>query len=194
MVPKIPFFYSAVYDRQLLALTGIKVDDGYFSARKKKAEKFIADFQSYEKIMELMNSFAALLNSVWKENITIYVIPNFHGTKAPLAFSDPTTISLEKSKEGQTIELTSKQIFLLIAHELAHVAQKQVSINLSNFNAELYLVRNHIITYALLQKTLPPELFEIEVKKSKKNAAYDKAMQIVLAQGSDKLIREAIGK
>ena len=192
MTPTISFCYSEVYDRQLLFLTGLKADAKYFFARRKKVKKFIADFQGYEKLKALLKSFARCLHIQWEREVIIYVIPNFHGMEVPLAFSDPTTISLQKCKESKTVDLTSQQIFLLIAHELAHLIQKPVHLNLSKFKAESRLTQNHIVTYALLQKALPPELFEMEIKKSRKQDSYSKAMDIVLNHGADNVINQAM--
>ena len=191
MTPTLSFCYSEVYDRQLLSLTGLKANSQYFFVRKKKVTTFIDSFQGYEKLRELLKSFARCLHIQWEREVIIYVIPNFHGMEVPLAFSDPTTISLQRCKESKTVDLTSQQIFLLIAHELAHLIQKPVALNLSRFKEESRLTQNHIVTYALLQKVLPPELFEMEIKKSQKHDSYRKAMDIVLNYGSDYLINQA---
>ena len=189
---RIELSYSSVYDRQLALLANQVKDNSYFEARKKLCLHFIKEFDQLETLNKFLIFASNLLKIDWTDKIIIYILPNFHGAIVPIGFSNPCTVALEICKKEEFFKLNKNQFLVLIIHELAHIVQKKVDLDFSNFELKNRLIQNHILTYALLKKFLPVNLFELEIQKSQKNINYSKAMQIVLDEGVNKIFEKVI--
>jgi uncharacterized protein YjaZ len=112
----------------------------------------------------------------------------------PAGFSDPLTIFL-KPYESEKENYTSEQLIALITHEIAHNLQRGLfTLQYKRKMKEMYpemIVRNHVLTYALLQVVLPFTIFRLEEEKAQKKVLYKKSLEIMKEKGAKKIIAQA---
>ena len=166
MTKKIFFRYSLILDNLVHNIAG----KAFIPA---KIESRIEELNNNKELQEKCEKLFSILNRKLEKH-TIFVLPklfsNFSG------ISTPTIISLEYKKTEE-----------LVLHEMAHVAQRgneKYFQMLENKGYKNRLIRNHILTYALLIEILG----KVTPPRSEK---YREALEIVQKIGHKEIIKEA---
>lgn len=158
--------YSPLYDACFAELTPERIQKSKEYVKKFPQEKL----EDYARALENFFPFS--------EEITIYFL-----LSGPRSFSDPLTVVVgEKSVE---------EVLLVAVHELVHRVQEPITKTswYQGLHADR-LVRNHIITYALLKEVLTADEFELHTRNVK-NKKYLEALRIVEERGSKEILEEA---
>ncbi len=191
------FQYSPAYDRFLLQLINRNESDSFFEKRRTICNEFSKTFvpENISFLEQMKENMSKTLGIENNQKITIYVIPSMPRSGLPSGFSDPLTISLARTTLKGEQKYTPEQLICLITHEIAHHIQHPLrKTSYSKTMKKIYpemLIRNHLLTYALLISVLPPDLFKIEEKKAQKQEQYKKALEIVQKTGAESIITNA---